>query len=379
MGEWESGRDGYPSPILPLPHSPIHPQRGKRMATKRSEPRVINQVVSRRKPRRGGSRPQPRRRADLSDLLRSARFFAKPAAVLVVAALLIIGYNALAGSRLFEVRKVEVIGASAALASDIENTVRRAVGQTRLLYVDLATIKQRVEAITRVRSAMVARVLPDAVYVSVTERQPAILARRESQTIMWLDEEGVELGEITSFDAGEEVPPIAKGLSEGARTAAAVADDRERISIYKQLHTELGQAWKMIDEIDLTFPKNVNVRLTSPPVTVVLGGKEFRQRFDMAHQVLSAIRLRDIETLGRFRVQDPERLIENADNISFIDVSRGDRIVLSFSTPGREKQESDGPPKVSSQKPNPQPPVRKTVRQEPKKVTGNRGQGTGKR
>jgi cell division septal protein FtsQ len=333
---------------------------------------VINQVVARRKPRRGAARPQPRSRADLSDLLRSARFFAKPAAVLVVGASLIIGYNALASSRLFEVKKIEVSGASAPLASDVENVVRRAVGQAKLLDVDLATIKQRIEAITRVRSATVARTLPNGIYVSVTERQPAILARRESQNIVWLDEEGVELGEITSFNAGEEVPPIAKGLSEGARTAAAVADDRERISVYKQLRVELGQAWKMIDEIDLTFPKNVNVRLTSPPVTVVLGGKEFRERFDMAHQVLSAIRLQDVDTLGRFRVQDPEQLIENADNISFIDVSRGDRIVLSFSTPGREKQESDSP--QSSQKPKPQPPGRKTVRQEPKKVTGNRGQ-----
>ncbi|MEW6210123.1 MAG: FtsQ-type POTRA domain-containing protein [Acidobacteriota bacterium] len=337
------------------------------MATRRSEPRVINQVVARRKPRRASARPQPRSRADLSELLRSARFFAKPAAILVVGALLVIGYNALAGSRLFEVRKVEVSGASESLATDIEHTVRRAVGQTRLLYLDLATIKQRVEAITRVRSATVARALPDAIHISVTERQPTILARRESQAIMWLDDEGVELGEITSFDAGEEVPPIAKGLSEGARTRAAEADDRDRIAIYKQLHTELGEAWKLIDEIDLTFPKNINVRLISPPVTVVLGGREFRERFDMAHQVLSAIRLKDTDTLGRFRVQDPERLVENADNISFIDVSRSDRIVLSFSTPGREKL-YDGPMKASSQKPKPS--VKKTVRQEPK----NRGQ-----
>jgi cell division septal protein FtsQ len=300
----------------------------------------------------------------LGELLQSARFFAKPAAILVIGVSLVIGYNALANSRLFEVRRVEVVGASAALAPDIEHTVRRAVGQTRLLYVDLATIKKKVEELSRVRSATVARALPDAIHISVTERQPAILARRESQAIMWLDDEGVELGEITSFDANEEVPPIAKGLSEGVRTRAAEADDRDRIAVYKQLQSDLDQAWKLIDEIDLTFPKNINVRLISPPVTVVLGGREFRERFDMAHQVLSAIRLRDVDALGRFRVQDPERLIENADNISFIDVSRGDRIVLSFSTPGREKP-SDGPTEASRRRAK--PPEKKTVRQEPKR------------
>jgi hypothetical protein len=338
------------------------------MATgRKSEQRVINQVVAPRKQKRGG-RPQPPARSDLGELLRSARFFARPAAALVAAVLLIIGYNALAGSSLFEVRRVEVSGASAPLSSDIEHTVRRAIGQTRLLDLDLATIKQKVEAITRVRQASVARILPDGIFVQVVERAPAILARRESQAIVWLDDEGVELGDSSIF-ASAETPPIARGLSEGARSAAAVADDRERIAVYKQIESEFKQGpdpvWNFIDEIDLTFIKNVNLRLTSPPVTVVVGSRDFRKRFDAALSVLNAARKGDRDYLSKFPgVQDPDHLTENADRIAFMDVSRSDRIVLSFSAGPRASDEE------ASSSVKPKPSEKKNARQEPK----NRGQ-----
>jgi len=49
---------------------------------------------------------------------------------------------------------------------------------------------------------------------------------------------------------------------------------------------------------------------------------------------LQAVRQRDSESLSRFRVQDIDRLIQNADNISFIDAASGDRIVVNIATPG---------------------------------------------
>jgi hypothetical protein len=239
-----------------------------------------------------------------------------------------------------------------------------------LFDIDLAVIKQRVESITRVRSATVARIIPNAIYVSVSERRPMIPARRESQAFMWLDEDGVELGEIASLDAGDEIPPIAKGFSEGARTPLAAADDRERIAVYRQLQSELGDGWKLIDQIDLTFPKHVNVRLTSPPVTVVLGSRDFRERFDNAYQIMMALRLQDSETLRRFPIRGMESLLEAPEDISLIDMSRRDQIVFSSSHSGREKtaqqEEASGEPSGANTRPK-QKPAQKTVRQEMKR------------
>ena len=120
-----------------------------------------------------------------------------------------------------------------------------------------------------------------------------------------------------------------------------MAEDRERIAVFKQIERELREPpnplWNLIDQIDLTFTRDVNLRLAHPPVMVHVGSRDFRKRFEKALQVLQAIRQGDSELPGRFRVQDVERLIQNADNINFIDAARSERIVVNFATPGAQK------------------------------------------
>ncbi|MFY9609916.1 MAG: FtsQ-type POTRA domain-containing protein [Blastocatellia bacterium] len=311
------------------------------------EPRSRAQVVTprgRRVQRRG-----PRQSALLSvrKTLRTAMTFARPAAFLAAIVLAIVGYNAMANSRLFQVRRVTVSDASDPLRASVEQTVRRAVGQSRLLDVDLASLRLKVEAVPRVRAAAVARVLPDGIFVSVVERQPVVLVRRESESLIWLDEDAIEMGDFTDVNldprTGEarEIPPVAKGFAEGTRTQAAIAEDRERIAVFKQIEREFREEpnslWNLIDQIDLTFTRDVNLRLAHPPVMVHVGSRDFRKRFEKALQVLQAIKQGDSELPGRFRVQDIERLIQNADNINFIDAARSERIVVNFATPGAQK------------------------------------------
>lgn len=273
---------------------------------------------------------------------------------------MVVAYNTVAGSPMFELRRIEINDVEPSLRAEIEQAARRAVGSSKLLDLDLQSVREKIESISRVREARVARILPDAITVEVTERRPAVLVRRKSQAIVWLDEDGIELGEISDIKPEGEaaIPPIARGFSAGGRTPAEVAEDRERIALYKQIESEFKNGpepvWNLIDEIDLTTPRYVNLRLASPPVTIVVGSKDFRNRFDTAVKVLGAIRQGDTELLGRFRVQDTERLIRNADNIDFIDTSRADRIVLNFS--GRER----------------------AVRQEQKQGSGVRVQGSGR-
>jgi len=269
----------------------------------------------------------------------------------------VLGYNALASSRLFLLHRVTVSDAGSTLQADIEQMIRRGVGQTRLMEVDLSALRQKIETMPRVRAASVARVLPDGIFVRVAERQAAVLVRRDSEGLVWLDEDAVEMGEFSevkppnstskSGDASE-IPPIAKGFAEGNRSQAAIAEDRERIAIYKQIEREFSEGsnplWSLIDQIDLTFTKDINVRLAHPPVLVHIGSTDFRKRFERALQVLQAVKQGDSELPNRFRVQDVDRLIQNANNISFIDAARGDRIVVNIA-----------------------PGAQKTVRQEPKK------------
>jgi hypothetical protein len=353
-------------------------------SAQKSESRARAQVVTPRKSRRV-SKGAPRRSggAGIKRLIRTAVGFARPAGVVAGIIILIAGYNTLANSSLFDLNRVEVNNTSAALRADVEQVVRRAVGQAKLLDVDLATVRQKVESLPRVRQATVARMLPDAISVHVVERQPSVLVRRESGGLVWLDDDAVEIGEMTHLsstrsDAGggetSEVPPIARGFSEGSRSSAAAAEDRERIDLYRQIKRELSEGevslWNLIDELDLTFPRNVSIRLAASPVTIVVGGKDFRERFDRALQILEAIKRGDQDALAHYRMQDAEQLIAKADHISFMDASRPERIVLNFSSPGTEKAVRQEPGSQSDPRPVAKKEPARTPRKDPKKESG---------
>jgi cell division septal protein FtsQ len=310
----------------------------------RSEPRVRAQVVTPRSSRRGSKKHSRQKGAvNIGKFFESAVAFIKPAAILILIVLMIVGYNVLASSRLFELRHVTVSDASPDLRADVEQAVRRAVGQLKLLDVDLATLKQKVESLPLARSASVARVLPDGIFVRVVERKPTVLVRRESGTLVWLDEDAVETGEFSTRKSGESqnIPPIVRGFAENNHSQAAIAEDHERVAIYKQIEREFSEEpnpiWNLIDQIDLTFTKDVNLRLAHPSVMIHIGSTDFRKRFERALQILQSIRQGDAELPTRFRVQDVERLIQNKDNIQFIDVARSDRIVVNIATPGADK------------------------------------------
>jgi POTRA domain, FtsQ-type len=317
-------------------------------STSKNEPRARNQVVTPRTSRRlDRARSHNRGPIDLRRIFRTGAAFARPAAALVAIVLLVLGYNALASSQLFLLHRVTVSDAEPALRADIEQIIRRTVGQTRLMDVDLSALRQKIEAMPRVRGASVARLLPDGVFVKVVERQPAVLVRRESEALVWLDEEAVEVGEFSDVKpkgkpgATAEIPPIAKGFAEGNRSQGAIAEDRERIAIYKQMEREFSEepnpVWRLIDQIDLTFPKSVSLRLASPPVQIHIGSTDFRKRFEKALQVLLAVKRGDSELPSRYRVPDIDRLIKNADNISFISAASNERIVVNIASPGAQK------------------------------------------
>jgi len=320
----------------------------------RSDPRGRAQVVTPRAPRRlQQSRSRSGGGLRLSERLKSAAVFVKPAVILITIVLLIIGYNALASSRLFDLHHISISEASPALQNEIDQTVRRAVGQTKLLDVNLATVKEKVEKIPQVRTATVARVLPDGILVQVVERHPVVLVRRQSsaqeEKLVWLDEDAVEMGEFANLSGSAaagvaaEVPPIARGFEDGNRSQAAINADRERIVVYKKLQSEFSEGaaslWNLLDEIDLRDVRDVNLSLARPHVLIHIGSTDFRKRFEMALTIMQAAKSGDADALRRLHTpeQKIDQLIANANNFSFIDTARSDRIVVNFASPGVDK------------------------------------------
>src|SRR5262249_44923446 len=120
--------------------------------------------------------------------------------VLAAVVALAIGYRAAASASLFQVRAIDVSGTARVSAEEVASITRRAVVRTGVWRADLAAISADLRRLPGVRDAVVTRVLPDGLRVRVTERVPVAVVRSAAGHFIWVDEEGVALGEMKAAD-----------------------------------------------------------------------------------------------------------------------------------------------------------------------------------
>lgn len=258
------------------------------------------QVVASRGPRRPAAQPKgivqrPARRNG-APAARSfsprALFGYLPAALKVVLAVLalitvIVGYRVAASASLFQVRTIDVTGTSRTSAEEIQGLTRRAVARTGVWQADLNAISRELSRLPGVRRAVVSRVLPDRLRVRVTERVPVAVVHTAGGHFVWVDDEGVALGEMKPDD---QMPAFfVRGWNEDG-TEEARQENVERIKKYLDLVREwnaLGLS-ERISEVTLIDLRDIRVQLAGKDsqVEVRLGSEEQGPRLKTALDAL---------------------------------------------------------------------------------------------
>src|SRR5438094_6417652 len=118
----------------------------------------------------------------------------------LVAITIVVGYRVAASATLFQIRSVDISGASRVPADEIEAVTRKAVTRTGVWKADLSAISVEIQKLPGVRRATVTRVLPDRLRVRVVERVPLAVVRTAAGHFVWVDEEGVTMGEMQPSD-----------------------------------------------------------------------------------------------------------------------------------------------------------------------------------
>jgi len=235
--------------------------------------------------------------------------------VILAVVTLIVGYRVAASASLFQVRGVDVTGASRTSAEEIEGLTRRAVARTGVWRADLSAISAELERLPGVRRAVVSRVLPDRLRVRVTERVPAGVVRTSSGHFFWVDEEGVALGEVKPAD---NVPSFfIRGWNEDG-TEEARNENAERV----QKYLEVAREWnamglsERVSEVNLIDLQDVRAQLSGndSQIEVRLGGQELGARLKLA-----------LDTLDQYK-QTPR-----GSSITYLDLQTG-RIVIGTSS-----------------------------------------------
>jgi cell division protein FtsQ len=234
---------------------------------------------------------------------------------LLVVVTLFVGYRMAASAALFQVHKIDVTGANRTSAEEIESLTRRTVARTGVWRADLDAISRELSHLPGVRRAVVSRVLPDRLRVRVTERTPIAVVRNAAGHFVWVDDEGVTLGEMKPDD---QMPAFfIRGWNEDG-TEEGRKDNVERV----QKYLELLHAWsaaglsERVSEVTLLDVRDVRVQLAGKDaqIEVRLGSQDPGPRLKIALDALDVYR------------QTPR-----GSSITYVDLQTG-RVVIGFSS-----------------------------------------------
>lgn len=246
-------------------------------------------------------------------------------AVIILAVIgLAIGYRAASSAALFQARAVDVIGTSRTSAEEIEGLVRRSVSRTGVWRADLSALSADLGRLPGVRRAVVTRVLPDGLRVRITERVPIAVVRTASGHFVWVDDEGVALGEMKTSD---QIPPFfIRGWNEDG-TNEARQENSERVKKYQEALREWQTAGvaERVSEISLFDVHDVRAQLAGKDsdIEVRLGSRELGRRLKQALDVL-----------------DEYKQTPRGSSITYADY-QGDRVVLGYSSGAKVSTGSD--------------------------------------
>jgi cell division septal protein FtsQ len=201
--------------------------------------------------------------------------------------LALMGYRTATASTFFDVKTIDVRGLNRASKDDIEKIVSRQTEKSGVWNADLNVIKTDVERLTFVKSAVVSRVLPDGLRVSVRERVPRAIVRMKAGDF-WADEESVILGAVGKDEARP--PFVLRGWDE-SKTDKAAKDNQERVKIYLKMLSEwqefeLARRVSSVNLADLQDPQAI-IQDSGQSVTISLGKENFAKRLQKALEVVA--------------------------------------------------------------------------------------------
>jgi cell division protein FtsQ len=260
--------------------------------------------------------------------------------LLLVVITLIVGYRVAASASLFQVRGIDVVGTTRTSAEEIEGLTRRAVARTGVWRADLTAISSELGRLPGVRRAVVSRVLPDRLRVRITERLPVAVVHTAAGHFVWVDDEGVALGEMKPAD---HMPTFfIRGWNEDG-TDEARKENIERVQKYLEAVREWGAVGlsERVSEVNLIDVRDVRAQLAGndSQIEVRLGGQDLGQRLKIA-----------LEQLDIYK-QTPR-----GSSITYVDFQSG-RVVIGVSSGSKISTDAEAPaaepaPSVASSSPS---------------------------
>ena len=207
----------------------------------------------------------------------------KIALAILIVIIAIVGYRVAASASMFEVKTIDVSGTARTSPEEIQSLTRRALSRTGVWRADLTALSNELSRLPGVRRAVVTRVLPDGLRVRITERAPIAVVRTAAGHFVWVDDEGVALGEMKPDD---QMPPFfIRGWDEDGSE-----DARKENAARVQKYLELSHAWgsenlsERVSEVTLIDLRDIRAQLAGndSQIEVRLGSQDAANHLKIA-------------------------------------------------------------------------------------------------
>jgi cell division protein FtsQ len=187
--------------------------------------------------------------------------------------------------------------------------------QSLLDTVDLYRIQKRLEEQPFVKTATVSRSYPDAIYITITEREP--IASIGTTSLLYIDTAAVLLPAIETA-----VPldlPIISGVPEVKATEIGkVIKNSEVQTAIELLNTAIkvdSSLYHFISEVDMKGGQDIEITTTEPPVNILVGRGDFLKKLFIFQKFWSQF----IKS-------------ENVQNVQYFDLRFDDQVVVKWNS-----------------------------------------------
>ncbi|MBA2494135.1 MAG: FtsQ-type POTRA domain-containing protein [Acidobacteria bacterium] len=210
--------------------------------------------------------------------------------------LTLMSYRTVTASAFFDVKKIDIRGANRVSKDEIEKIVSRNSEKSGVWNADLTAIRNDIEKIAQVKSAVVSRILPDGLRVNLIEREPRAAVRLEAGDF-WADDSAVL---FASIGKNESRPPFVMLGWDESKTEKAVKDNRNRVEIYLKMldewqDYELAKRVKTVNLSDLQSPQAI-IQDSGETITLELAKENFGKRLQKSLEIVAG-RGKEIESV----------------------------------------------------------------------------------